>query len=277
MENVRLCVGRKADNPYYFNTVCMNVYCVEEICYLFALNPFMISDEIMLPPFINWLKDECNLPDLALRLNHALSMKCRISEYVNIILNYVNYCTPDEIEQITDTLKTNAGLSNLERKKQQADYLLKNNRFEAAVEEYEALLNLLPEIETSLKPLIYQNIGYAYAKLFMFETASRYYKRSFEISGMSEVGIQYLASLRMYMSDEEYLSMLSSRPEFSNLSLMFEKRVKEVMDSFEGSRESIMLNALKIYKDEGNVSSYFSEIDEIISDLKTEYIKQVTD
>lgn len=272
-----MCVGKYAETPYYFNSVCMNVYCVEEICYLFALNPFMISDEIMLPPFINWLSDECGLPDLTLRLNHALSMKCRISEYVNIILNYVNYCTPDEIEQITDTLKTNAGLSNLERKKQQADYLLKNKHYEAAVEEYEALLNLLPEIETSLKPLIYHNIGYAYSRLFMFEIAARYFKRAFEISGMSESGIQYLGALRMYMTDEEYLSMLSSRPEYGNLSLMLEKQVKSVLDSFEGSQESIMLNALKIYKEEGNVSSYYSEIDQIITDLKEGYIKQVTD
>ena len=44
---------------------------------------------------------------------------------------------------------------------------------------------------------------------------------------------------------------------------------------FEASRENRMLSALKIYKEEVNVASYYEEIDKIIYRLKEDYLQLV--
>lgn len=44
---------------------------------------------------------------------------------------------------------------------------------------------------------------------------------------------------------------------------------------FEASEENRRLSALRFYKEEGNVASYYDEIDKIISGLKDEYRQMV--
>ena len=272
-----ICTGRYAETPYYVNSVCMNVYCVEELCYLFALNPFIITNDFMDESLISWLRNECGLDKLADCLNALLKKGCTLSEFMNAFLDYVNYCDPEERQVIDETIRSNSGLTEFERRKHQADYLLRNFMYEAAVEEYEALLEVLPDVESGLKPVIFHNMGYAYANLFMFDIASKYFKRSYDMTGLADTGIMYLASLRMYMTDEKYLAFIANNSEYYDASLALESKMNKAMGNFEASRENTMLSALKIYKDEGNVASYYDQIDKVILRLKDEYLKMVTD
>ena len=277
MGRMMICTGRYAETPYYVNSVCMNVYCVEELCYLFALNPFIITADFMDASLINWLRDECGLDKLSDSLAAMLKKGCALGEFINTFLDYVNYCDEDERKIIDETIKSNSGITEYERKKHQADYLLRNAMYEAAVEEYEALLENLPDAESALRPVIMHNMGFAYANLFMFDVAAKYYKRSYEMTGLIDTGLQYLASLRMYMPEEKYLGFIAKNSEYYDASLALEARMKKADGNFEASRENTMLSALQIYKDEGNVASFYDQIDKIILRLKDDYLKMVTD
>ena len=277
MGRMMICTGRYAETPYYVNSVCMNVYCVEELCYLFALNPFIITADFMDASLINWLRDECGLDKLSDSLAAMLKKGSALGEFINTFLDYVNYCDEDERKIIDETIKSNSGITEYERKKHQADYLLRNAMYEAAVEEYEALLENLPDAESALRPVIMHNMGFAYANLFMFDVAAKYYKRSYEMTGLIDTGLQYLASLRMYMPEEKYLGFIAKNSEYYDASLALEARMKKADGNFEASRENTMLSALQIYKDEGNVASFYDQIDKIILRLKDDYLKMVTD
>lgn len=277
MTNIRIVTGEYASVPYYLNSVCMNVYCAEELCYLLALNPFLITQDLMNQDLVNWFERECKLSDLAGELRLLFNRGSQLIDFVNTIMNYVGFCDEVELKLIDDTLRNNAGLTDYERKKQQADYLLKNGRYEAAIEEYESLLGVLPDVESKLKPLVYNNIGFSYARLFMFEVAAKYYKRGYDMTHLMDMAVQYLAALRMAFSEDKYLRYISEHPEYHDASLELEKKVNRLIEDFEGSRESIMLNALDIYKDEGNVASYYDEIDKVIYEMKQDYLKQVLD
>lgn len=273
---VLICTGKYAQEPYHLKRVCVNVYCVEELCYLFANNPFMIHAEIMDRALIAWLDEQCGLKELADRLTAALRKGIQAGEFVNMILTYVNYCTEEEKALIEDVLKNNAGLNDFERKKKQADYLLQNQRHMLAINEYENLIRILPETENALRPAIYHNIGVAYAGLFMFEVASRYFKHAYELNHNEESGIQYLSSLRICLSQEEYIRFIAEHSAYHELSLLLEKKITAAHGEFEASRENRMLSALKIYKEEGNVASYYEEIDNIIGHLKDDYLQLVS-
>ena len=271
MGRVLLCTGKYAKKPYCFENVCVNVYCVEELCFLFASNPFMIDQSVLKEELAQWLDKECGLTDLSHQLLNILGKGSQPGIFVSTIMSYVNYCTDTEIRKIDEVLQGNVGLNDFERKKKQADFLLKNRRYMLAVEEYDALCRRLPDTESSIKPLIYHNMGVAYAGLFMFELAARYFKKAYDMTKDEESGTEYLAAQRMYLSEEAYIAFIGEHGEYYNLSMQVEKRLTKAKEEFEASQESRMLTALKIYKDEGNAASYYEEIDKIIAKKKDEY------
>ncbi|MGN1180205.1 MAG: hypothetical protein ACI4SD_03240 [Suilimivivens sp.] len=271
MGRVLLCVGRYAENPYHIDSVCINVYCVEELCYLFSSNPFMIDAGIMDRELAKWLDTECGLPDLSHQLLTLFQRGSQPGIFVDTILDYVNYCSREDRKKIDEVIKNNAGLSPYERLKKQGDFLVKNGRYQMAIMEYEQLLLKLPETENSLRPLVYHNMGVACSNLFQFENAARYFRKAYELSGGEESGIQFLLSVRQQMSESEYVSFIADNRQYYELSLTVEKLFESARGQFEATRENRMLSALKIYKDEGNTASYYEEIDKIISSLKNEY------
>ena len=143
MGKVLLCTGKYAETPYHFEGVCVNVYCVEELCYLLASNPFMIDAEIMDKELAQWLDAECGLTELSHQLLTLFRRGSQPGTFVNTILDYVNYCTLEDRKKIDEVLQNNAGLSQYERQKKQGDFLIKNGRYQLAVQEYEKLLFII--------------------------------------------------------------------------------------------------------------------------------------
>ena len=271
MGRALLCTGKYAQKPYYCSKVCVYVYCVEELCFLFASNPFVIDNDIMDKELARWIDEECGLADLGHQLLLLFNRGSQPGIFVNTILDYVNYCTPRQRAKIEEVLKSSAGLNDYERKKKQADYLLKNHRNRMALNEYERLSRELPEAESALKPSIYHNMGVAYAGFFMFDMAARYFKKAYDMSGNTESGVQFLAAKRLSLHEEAYVAFIAEHGEYHELSLQVEKRLMDAKGQFEASEEKRMMSALGIYKDEGNVASYYEEIDKQITVLKDEY------
>ncbi|GFI17728.1 MAG: hypothetical protein HFI43_09585 [Lachnospiraceae bacterium] len=271
MGRMLLCMGKYAKNPYHFESLCVNVYCVEELCWLFASNPFMITRDIMDRNLAVWLDTECGLAELGHQLLNLFNRGIQPGIFVGTILDYVNYCTPEEKKKIEDVVQSNAGLTDYERLKKQADFLLKNHRCQMALDEYDQLCRQLPESESALKPSIFHNMGTAYGELFQFGMAAKYFMRAYEMTGNKASGLQYLAAQRLGMAEGDYVAFIAEHGELHGLSLELEKLFEGAKGKFEASQESRMLTALKIYKDEGNETSYLKEIDRIISKKKNEY------
>lgn len=271
MGRMILCIGRYAKKPYHFKGMCVNVYCVEELCYLFASNPFMIDNDVMDKELAEWLDRECGLTELSHQLLTLFQRGCQPGIFVSTILDYVNFCTPQEKAKIEEVLQGSAGLNDFERRKKQADYLMKNHRYHLALEEYDRLVRELPETESALQPSIFHNMGTAYAGFFLFDMAAKYFKRAYDMTGNTESGVSFLAAKRLFLRDEAYIAFIAEHGEYHELSLLVEKKLTDARGQFEASQENRMLSALKIYKEEGNVSSYYEEIDKIIAQLKNEY------
>ena len=271
MGNVLLCTGKYAQKPYHFENICVNVYCVEELCYLLSANPFMIDAGIMDKELARWLDKECGLVELSHQLLSLFNKGIQPGIFVDTILDYVNYNSAKEREQIREALTGSAGLSEYARQKLQGDYLIKNGRYQMAISEYDRILMELPEAERELRATIYHNMGVAYGNLFQFESAAKYFKRAYDISGQETSGIQYLVAVRRQLSEGAYISFIADNGRYYELSLKVEKLFEAARGQFEATRESRMLSALKIYKEEGNAASYYEEMDKIIGGLKEGY------
>lgn len=232
MGRMLLCMGKYAKNPYHFESLCVNVYCVEELCWLFASNPFMITRDIMDRNLAVWLDTECGLAELGHQLLNLFNRGIQPGIFVGTILDYVNYCTPEEKKKIEDVVQSNAGLTDYERLKKQADFLLKNHRCQMALDEYDQLCRQLPESESALKPSIFHNMGTAYAELFQFGMAAKYFMRAYEMTGNKASGLQYLAAQRLGMAEGDYVAFIAEHGELHGLSLELEKLLR-------GQRENL--------------------------------------
>ena len=184
---------------------------------------------------------------------------------VSLFLTGCGYTAEEKVE-----------MKRYEKQKKQGDFLMKNGRYQMALQEYDRLLSLLPETESELRPLLYHNMGVAYGHLFQFESAAKYLKKAYELSGREESGIQYLSAVRNQLSEGEYISFIADNGQYYELSLKVEKLYEAARGQFEATRENRMLSALKIYRDEGNTASYYEEIDKIISEMKDKYRENVS-
>lgn len=276
MEHVILCTGKYAEKPYYFEKLCTRVYCVEELCYLLAANPFLIDASIMDKELAQWLYEECDCKDLAGELLRLLQRGCQASIFVDAIMDATGYCSKEEREKIAEVLKGNAGLDRYERRVKQGDYLLNNGKYQLACKEYERLLAELPKSEQALLPMVYHNLGVSFCRMFQFENGAACLKRAYELSGSEDSGVQYLEALREQMPENDYIAFIADHREYYALSLKVEKYYEMARSQFEATRENRMLSALKIYKEEGNTASYYEEIDKIIDGLKESYRESVS-
>ncbi len=276
MRQPLLCVGRYAENPYYFQKLCISIWSVEELCYLFKTNPFILDRDIVDKKLVEWLETECGLDELGVKLHNLFHKANSVSLFVMTILEYVNYCTPAEQKQIAEILQSNVGLNENEKKKKRGDFLLKSGKYLMALQEYDYILDALPKGELVISGPVCHNRGVAYAKLFLFDRAAESFLSAYEISGSEESGIQYLAAVRQMLKDDEYIRFIADQPQFYNLSLQVEHLVEQATGRFEETRENRMLFALQMYKEEGNVNSYYEEIDKITAEIKQQYRDSVT-
>ena len=102
-----LGTGRRAENPYYMERFYVNLYSVEELCFLFVDRAELLDAEIMRRDLVRWLEEECSLSDLAHTLDALLNRRGSTAAYVGAVLEYVNIYPPDVIERTEEIVRGN--------------------------------------------------------------------------------------------------------------------------------------------------------------------------
>ena len=197
MGQIILGTGKYAEKPYFIDKFYINVYSVEELCYILVEKAQMLDPEIMQRDLVQWLDEQCGLNQLAHALYSLLNQNGSTAAFAGIILEYVNLYPADVVARVEETVRGNEGLSPWERGKAKADYLLQSGRYYGALKQYYVLLTQIGGKDQSLEAQIMYNMGVAYAKLFMFQQASRWFLKAYEADGAAESLALYLTSVRM--------------------------------------------------------------------------------
>lgn len=276
-----LGTGRRAEKPYYMERFYVNLYSVEELCFLFVDRAELLDGEIVQRDLVRWLDEECGLGDLAHELDALLNRKGSTAAYVGAVLEYVNIYPPDVIERTEEIVKGNEGLSPYERQKAKADYLLGERRYLAALQQYQNLAYTVPDNEKLLLARLYHNMGVACAGMFLYGQAAEWFKKSYETDGKREGLTMYLAALRMGQQEKAYIDYIAAHPEYHDLSLEVERMIKRAEGSFEGTDENRMLVTYQVMKDEGagvlgSSAPYYEEIEKLTAELKKNYRRSMS-
>lgn len=210
MSGYILCRTKKAEIPYYIENISTNVYSLEELCYYFYHNLYLIDETILNESLCRWLQEELELPKLAAKLRTLLERNFGIEEFLYPIFKEINYLTYEEMKTFNMQLQNLAEESPLLREKRKGDELVENGMYVHAIQVYQKLLaeENLEEVREGFTENIYHNLGCAYSYLFQMEKAVECFRRAYEGSRSKEALIAYLLAFGVTKTPEEYQSLV---------------------------------------------------------------------
>ncbi len=276
---VSVCVGDYAEKPYCVPGLGRNVYCMEELSYCLRENAFLVDPSLMNDQLISWIGEACGRKELAKRLHSMLHKKGSLSAFVVAILCDTGFYGIEVVEEVEQILKQGAGLSRIERRKSQIDYLVQGKKYASAIREYDALLALWQEQEKEGEPLpavnclseILHNKGVAFIGLMMYGQASECFLKAWETDGDPDYYRDYLAAKRMELPEEEYVALVSENTESYRYSLALERDLKNLSAQWEEQPEYLRLYNRRELRQNGDIQKYYEESGRVLFALKENY------
>lgn len=276
---ISICLGNYARIPYCVPGPGINVYCVEELCYCLKENAFLLDLSLMDDGLLQWLDRECGLKELAKLLYPLVHRQGSLSAFVGTIFDYTGFFDRRTIGEVEQVLKRGAGLSGIEKKKSQVDYMVSNRKYREAIRQYDLLIAKWKENETEGAPLpavsclaaIWHNRGVALSRLMLYENAAQSFFKAWETEQQDIYYRDYLAAKRMELSEKEYVAFAADNHEKYELTLSLEKDIERLTEEWEQQPEYLRLNHRRELREGSDKQKYYEESDRLIQVLKSSY------
>ena len=273
---VRSCLGYYAKEPYRIPGLEMNVFSMEELCYCIKENAFLLDLSLLDDRLLDWIERECGLGELADRLHPLVHRRGQLSEFAAAILRYVGFYGEEAIQETEQALKKGAGLSGIEKRKNQVDYLVRKKKYRSALRGYDELLQNWQTQEAEAKPApdfqaeIWHNKGVAYVGLMLYESAAECFRQAYGLSGDEAYCVDYLAAKRMQLSEKAYVDFAAGCTEWYPQTLELEKKYREAAEEWEKHPDYLQLYNRRELKSRDR-QKYNEENERLVQALKDSY------
>ena len=84
MGKIYQCVGRYAGTPFIVKNTYIRLYSIEELCFYICHNAELIDEDFATKELIEWITDECCLPELANKLKLVLKQSIRSEAFAEV-------------------------------------------------------------------------------------------------------------------------------------------------------------------------------------------------
>ena len=209
MSGYILCQLKRAEIPYYIENISTNIYSIEELCYYFYHNIYLLDESILNEHLCDWIRKEFGLEKLYRRLYKVLEENMGTGEFILAVFKEINYLTYEELKVLNTRLQKFDKETPAMREKCKVDALMENKMYVHAIQVYQKLLDRkdLEEIREGLTECIYHNLGCAYSYLFQMDKAIECFRRAYEGGRSTEALETYLMAFSMSHSEDEYKNM----------------------------------------------------------------------
>ena len=260
-----------AVSGYYVPQADITVYSVEELAYLCMYKGYALDSDFACKRLVQWIDEQCHAEELAYRLSTILKEHGGDGAFVEAILRFVGYVPEGEISRILQEISEGLGMSGYERKKSEADALYREKRYAQAILAYEALLDMLPEGEVSLRAACYYNLAATKAQLFLFEQALDALEVSYSLSPADDTLMAWLAAARMLYPEKQYVEIISGREDLYELSLRLEEKIKEIEATVIRTGDGQELEKLREWMQYGGEDGFYVASGRVLKALCEEY------
>lgn len=279
-----LCSGVQTERPFRFTLTETNVYSIEELCYYLYHNIYVVSEEDFNESLISWLRDEIQMKDIAEKLqfipeNREKEQEAKdyLKDIVVSILCSADYYTEEEIVALIEVMDSIYNLSPLKKRKMKGDNYLKYRNYATALEVYQELLR--SEDAAELTPEEYGDIlhnqAIAHIHTHSCKDAAKGFKEAFSRNQKKESLDAYFFALKLSKSEEEWEQELVNFSIDEERKQSYIKTVEEVQNRARSLPLYQSLGKLQILKENGKVSEYYQEIDDLMNRWKQEYRREI--
>lgn len=273
MGKVILCAGKTARNPYYFLSTGTRVYTIEELCYYIYHNIETVSEELVCPELVAFLRNELGLEERANQLEKLYATHAGIKDIIVLILCSADYYEEEEIRALLSELDTLNEMTPLQRKKRAANQYLENGQYREAMKAYRNILYSREPVEMNSIEYgdILHNLAVLYAKTGAFLTAAEEFRAAYERNGNKESLKQYLYALKLAKQEDQFEKELSRLADNRPLLDEIENELFHVADYEDNTYDYHELMRIRNLKESGRVSEYYKAVEEFIGRLKNKY------
>lgn len=282
---VSVCVGNYAAAPYCMAGLEIQVYCMEELCYCMRENAFLLDLSVLDEGLVKWIDEECGIKELAKELYPMVRKQGSLSAFVTMILEYTGLYDRQTMQEVEKVLKEGSGLSGIEKRKNQIDYLVRKEQYPTAVRRYDDLLSRWQEESEQgmempgarVRAGILHNKGVALAGMMEYQAAAECFREANEIEQNAEHYQAFLAAKRMELDESDYLSFIADQPGSYEQSLALEKQIDRLKDEFRESGMGMRLVELREWRFGSDKQRYYDELEKIVQKLKDKYRNSVSE
>ena len=177
-----LCQVRKAQMPYYIESISTNIYTIEELCYYLYHNIYLLDDTIINEQLCDWIRKELGLEKLYHTLYRTLENNESIGNFILSVFKEINYLNHSEFKEMNQQLEALEAQPPAIRQKKKGDYLVENHMYVNAIKVYEDAVTLVEDTNLGEQFVgeIHHNMGCAYLNLFQLEEAVLCFARAYE-------------------------------------------------------------------------------------------------
>lgn len=268
---VYLCLGKNAEVPYYFERARIHVWNVEELCYFARENAWVLDSSVLNDLLVQWIRQQCSLPDLADALAGTLQKEKPVQNFVHTLFAYTGYCSKQDEAQVEKILNLGENSSEAVRTKALGDHYLQRGKYVMALREYESLTRELTGMDPAFLGKVYHNCGVARARLFWFDSAADCFERAFRLTKSQDSAREYLMAKRFFLGEKEYVNFLSDKPDLYAASLKLEEAVQQCDGAWEESEEAAFLARAAQAAQNGGESVGRQMVKEKTAQLQEEY------
>lgn len=274
MSGLAMCLGKKAQIPYYIESVGKHVHTIEELCYFMWQYVHLLEPSFICQPLIEWIGTQLGLEELARMMGQKAQANADMEEQVFYILEYVCYLEGGELEGYKKRLKQAQDMSTFERRKCKADDLVRSRKYYKALSEYQKLLQDEEAKEKEVAGRIYHNMGVAYGRMFFFKESCECFLKAFLAAPNKEHMRQYKLAIRLCRDEVEEDDLVREFPSASSMDM-------QVYEELEAARKAQSakgqeLEELRTLKQEGKIAGYYKQMEELLrrwSDECREYMQ----
>lgn len=263
--------GKRTETPYELKFINRKVGSLEELQYSLAQSSQFVDTSVMDPALAGWIRDELFLPELADRLLKILDAKGTLADFVMTILSASDYLPQEQQEDAKHILTSGEGLEEFEQREAKADYLESSGRLSQALTEYGRILEDLPEPERKMRARIEHSRGVIFSELFNFGMAAECFRSATRLSDDPDYVLDYLAAVRLYLPQQDYIAFVGSHPELYETSLTLEHLCENAESSYADSAGTKQLARLRQLRAEGSDEEFRRELQATAREMRSNY------
>ena len=277
MNNVCLCTGNYAKNPFYLKFSDISLYSIEELCYYFMERVHLLDDSVVSAELVNWIRHECGLTELADELEGYVRKHVSVAAFVSTVFERTGMYDSSTIRQVDRILKEQSSLTTIERYKIRAEYLYQQGRFRQALSIYRELVEYIPSRDSAGRALLYYNMASVYAMDFAYKQAANLYYEAYLLHPDRQTRYAYILANKKALTDYAYGAFKRENPNWEEDFLKVEQLCAQADERWLASRERQLVTELARLREEGQLDAYSQQSQGLIRQLKKDYKRQTMD